>query len=33
MPCVIQKINKTHQLPLDLCAITIVHVSVAFGAD
>ena len=32
MPCVI-KLIKTHHLPLDLCVVVIIHVSVAFGAD
>ena len=30
---IIQKINKTHHLSLDLCVIVIVRVSVVFGAD
>ena len=33
MPCVAQKINKTHHLPLDLCVLVIIHVSVPFGAN
>ena len=33
MLCVAWKTNKTHHLPLDMCVLVIICVSVAFRAD
>ena len=30
-PGIVRQINKAHHLPLDLCVIIIIHVTVAFG--